>query len=100
MWEGVRGSAEAAVREGIEHLLLPIGRKRTRRQSTPTSNRCVPGAQPAPGGRPPGAAAERGKKLFESERIGCSEMPSEASVYRLEDAQRGLAEPCRLYGSL
>ena len=40
-------------------------------------------------------AAQRGKKLFESDRIGCDRLPPRADLHRPEDARRGYARPGR-----
>ena len=73
MWEGVRGSAEAAVREGIKHILFANRPE----EDAAAIDAYLKSLRPVPSphlvdGRP-SAAAERGRKLFESERIGCSE---------------------------
>jgi hypothetical protein len=71
MWEGVRMSAEEAVRSGIEHILFA---RRPEEEAAAIdvylrSLRPVPSPYLVDGKM--SAAATRGRRLFESERAGC-----------------------------
>ena len=72
MAEGVRETAEAAVRSGIEHILF----SRRPEEEAAAMDEYLKALRPVPSPRlldgKLSPAAERGKQLFESERVGCA----------------------------
>ena len=100
MSEGVRLTAEAAVRSGLTHILYADRPE----EEAVAIDEYLKSLQPIPsphlvdGQLSP--AAQRGKKLFESEQVGCHTVPPGTAVYRPESAPRGHAEPGRLCGCL
>ena len=97
MAEGVRESAEEAVRSGITHILFA---DRPEEEAAAIdaylkSLRPVPSPHLVDGRLSP--AAERGRKLFESERVGCDRCHPAPLYTDLKIAQRRLAEPAASY---
>lgn len=73
MAEGVRPSAKAAVRAGIEHILFTIRPEEEADAIDAYLESLRPVASPHLVDGRLSPAAERGKKLFESERVSCYE---------------------------
>jgi cytochrome c peroxidase len=71
MWEGVRGNAEEAVRSGLRHILFADRPEDEAAAIDAYLKTLRPEPSPNLVGGRLSPAAERGRKLFASERIGC-----------------------------
>jgi hypothetical protein len=71
MARGVRASAEVAVRAGFEHILFSYGLEEESAAIDAYLKSLRPATSPYLAGGQPSPAAERGRKLFFSDRIGC-----------------------------
>jgi cytochrome c peroxidase len=69
---GVRYTAEAAVRAGIEHILFAPPREEAARPLDQWLNSLKPDASPHLVRGQLSAAAQRGRKLFNSDKVGCA----------------------------
>jgi len=94
MSSGVRASAEVAVRQGIRHILFaePLGEDGLAIDTYLKSVEPVPSPYLVDGQLSP--AAKRGKKLFFSEKVGCSKCHTAPLYTDMQMHDVGSKSPC------